>query len=504
VSRAWFTADPHYGHENIIAHARRPFADLAEMEAALISRWNSRVKKGDCVYIVGDFALTSPEETLRILKQLNGQKYLVRGNHDGPMKGELAKAFVWIKDMATVRVKDPTAPRGRQLIVLCHYALRVWKESHYGSWHLYGHCVDGETEILTDGGWKRWEEVGVGDPLPSYNHQTGEIETDRVEEVLVFPDYSGEVCTFKGKSVDLRVTAGHTFIRFSRDGRQMYEEPASTFFKRKRAVVRRCGVRPRSGLLLSDALLKVWILLAADGNIKESTGLARIHLWKERKKVYVREVLTAAGFAWKELVQADRSSSFNFYVPEELGGYRIKGLDRKLLQVSPRQFQVILEAYRYSDGRAVGKGTLIWTSKEREADLLQALAVQSGYGVTKLCRPGTGFSSRPSYQLSIFPADVQVLPNVGGRVEWEQVEEELFWCIRCRNRNFFMRRGGKVHLTGNSHGSLPDLPTSRSFDVGVDCWDFAPISYAEVGQRMALKTWAPVDHHKAKEVRETP
>lgn len=26
-----------------------------------------------------------------------------------------------------------------QVIVLCHYALRVWDRSHYGSWHLFGH-----------------------------------------------------------------------------------------------------------------------------------------------------------------------------------------------------------------------------------------------------------------------------------------------------------------------------------------------------------------------------
>jgi len=26
-----------------------------------------------------------------------------------------------------------------QVIVLCHYAMRAWDRSHYGSWHLYGH-----------------------------------------------------------------------------------------------------------------------------------------------------------------------------------------------------------------------------------------------------------------------------------------------------------------------------------------------------------------------------
>ena len=39
---------------------------------------------------------------------------------------------------------------------------------------------------------------------------------------------------------------------------------------------------------------------------------------------------------------------------------------------------------------------------------------------------------------------------------------------------------GSFHLYGHSHGSLPDDPNSRSFDIGVDCWDFTPVSYEKV------------------------
>ena len=39
----WFTADEHYGHENIIRHCNRPFADAAEMERELVRRHNALV-----------------------------------------------------------------------------------------------------------------------------------------------------------------------------------------------------------------------------------------------------------------------------------------------------------------------------------------------------------------------------------------------------------------------------------------------------------------------------
>lgn len=54
---------------------------------------------------------------------------------------------------------------------------------------------------------------------------------------------------------------------------------------------------------------------------------------------------------------------------------------------------------------------------------------------------------------------------------------------------------GAFHLYGHSHGSLPDDKRSRSIDVGVDCWDFTPISYDSIKDIMAKKDWTPIDHH---------
>jgi calcineurin-like phosphoesterase family protein len=48
---------------------------------------------------------------------------------------------------------------------------------------------------------------------------------------------------------------------------------------------------------------------------------------------------------------------------------------------------------------------------------------------------------------------------------------------------------GSYHLYGHSHGRLRDDPNSLSFDVGVDCHNFTPISYARVREIMSKKTW---------------
>ena len=46
---------------------------------------------------------------------------------------------------------------------------------------------------------------------------------------------------------------------------------------------------------------------------------------------------------------------------------------------------------------------------------------------------------------------------------------------------------GSWHLYGHSHGHLADLVNSLSFDVGVDCWNYRPVSYEQVVERMNKK-----------------
>ncbi|MCB0974728.1 MAG: metallophosphoesterase [Actinobacteria bacterium] len=78
----WFTADLHFGHENIITYCSRPFASVDEMNRALIARWNEVVEPTDEVWILGDVALGPIGRSLELIAELNGTKRLVAGNHD--------------------------------------------------------------------------------------------------------------------------------------------------------------------------------------------------------------------------------------------------------------------------------------------------------------------------------------------------------------------------------------------------------------------------------------
>jgi calcineurin-like phosphoesterase family protein len=78
----YFIADNHFYHPEIITICGRPFVNCDAMHECMIRYWNDTVKENDEVYVVGDFATATLEEIRDVLKQLNGKKYLVLGNHD--------------------------------------------------------------------------------------------------------------------------------------------------------------------------------------------------------------------------------------------------------------------------------------------------------------------------------------------------------------------------------------------------------------------------------------
>ncbi|MEM7039675.1 MAG: phosphoesterase, partial [Bacteroidota bacterium] len=116
----------------------RPFSSVEEMDETLIANWNARVGPNDNVYHLGDVGLCQPEQLRSILNRLNGRIHLIKGNHEKPAM-QCRDRFEWVKDYYELKVDDPQCHRGKRLICLMHYAMRVWNVSHHGSWHLYGH-----------------------------------------------------------------------------------------------------------------------------------------------------------------------------------------------------------------------------------------------------------------------------------------------------------------------------------------------------------------------------
>jgi calcineurin-like phosphoesterase family protein len=93
IMNIFYTSDNHFFHTNIIKYCDRPFVDVNEMNETMIRNWNSVVQQGDLVIHGGDFALCNFDTAKHILECLNGDKILVRGNHDRSSKSMREMGF---------------------------------------------------------------------------------------------------------------------------------------------------------------------------------------------------------------------------------------------------------------------------------------------------------------------------------------------------------------------------------------------------------------------------
>jgi len=83
----FLTSDTHFGHTGVCRFTRndgvtklRPWTDPDEMDEEMVKRWNETVRPNDKVYHLGDVVIN--RKALKIMSRLNGDKVLIRGNHD--------------------------------------------------------------------------------------------------------------------------------------------------------------------------------------------------------------------------------------------------------------------------------------------------------------------------------------------------------------------------------------------------------------------------------------
>jgi len=156
----WFTSDNHFSHSNILKFCNRPFANVQEMNAEMVRRWNEDVRDDDVVYHLGDFTLSANAGWFR---RLRGTVRVVPGGHDKRWLKQHAKNPYRTASGKIVEILPPLftleVPRGKRplVVALCHYPMLSWDRSHHGSIHLHGHS---HGVAVSDDRYKRID-VGV-------------------------------------------------------------------------------------------------------------------------------------------------------------------------------------------------------------------------------------------------------------------------------------------------------------------------------------------------------
>lgn len=134
------------------------FDSYKKMDEQLIKNWNENVDKDDAVYILGDFHWGNKKIWLKLLPELNGYKFLIKGNHDlKQYPAEIKRFFADIKDYK--EIKD-----NKRTVIMQHYPIMCYRDSYDENvWMLHGHTHN----TVEQGYTRRWTKELVDNYIES-------------------------------------------------------------------------------------------------------------------------------------------------------------------------------------------------------------------------------------------------------------------------------------------------------------------------------------------------
>lgn len=150
MPNVFLTSDTHFGHVNICKFTNydgspvRPWDSVEEMDEEMVKRWNETVGPKDKVYHLGDVVIN--RRALATLDRLNGDKVLIKGNHDiFPLK-DYVKYF---RDIRGYHVLDG--------MILSHIPVSKGSIARFGT-NIHGH-THGNRVTKTVGVWPFKKQV---------------------------------------------------------------------------------------------------------------------------------------------------------------------------------------------------------------------------------------------------------------------------------------------------------------------------------------------------------
>jgi ribonucleoside-triphosphate reductase len=339
----------------------------------------------------------------------------------------------------------------------------------------YTNCVSEDTEILTDKGWRKIDEIGEDEKALTYNVKEKVLEYKPILRIYKYPRAKRKMIRIQHKYVDLLVTPNH-FILYSPRGAPHKEvftfaNNLNEYFNIRVAA----EYKHPENKKFSDDFLKLIGWIISEGHFEDDN--AGIRIYQSSNPGYIleiRETLKNLGInfrEWKDTVFTfgkNREETL-FRIPAEFGKkirevINKKEIPREILnEISPRQAEILIETIIKGNGTKYKTYSVINTSNPNLADQLMELAIKAGrYVAVHDYRHLTG-----AFHI--------VISNTKRRLQKHQISKEKHvkeveyegrvWCVETENRTILVRRkvgnSYKYCITGNS----TQLPVNYTDDV---------------------------------------
>jgi calcineurin-like phosphoesterase family protein len=144
MANIFLISDTHFGHVGVTqfmskdgVNKLRPWDNTQDMDEALVANWNSVVRPCDKVYHLGDVVIN--RKALHTLSRLNGDKVLIKGNHD---IFRLEEYTLYFRDIRGYHIMDN--------MIMSHIPVHTDSKGRFRA-NIHGHLHDRTVKRQTNG-----------------------------------------------------------------------------------------------------------------------------------------------------------------------------------------------------------------------------------------------------------------------------------------------------------------------------------------------------------------
>jgi len=389
-------------------------------------------------------------------------------------------------------------------------------------------CFDDETDILTELGWRRFDDLEKGIKVLTMNPKNCKAFYAEPTEYFTY-EYDGEMLYFNGQNTNFCITPNHNLFYRCYNNRRTSKwrmtpanEVGIDYLRMKRTflwdgVEEKCFVLPKTTRIFPG--LKKGTNKAVTGNhvrVEHNVPEIKIEMdifckflgWVlsegyttrdgytvgivQKKKDHIGEIgemLRSLGFHFREKIQKDthnfliNSKQLYQYVRSLGEGATNKRIPESIGKLSPRQIEIFLDAFHKGDGWTSEGVRYFSTSSKVLADGLQELILKTGKYASITKRHFKGSTS------VIENRTITRTTDGYGIVEWKRNNCDMLlrlksvktrkyrgkvYCVEVGPSHLlYTRRNGKCFWSGNS-SVFDHLRSNKIHVIAVNSSEAAP------------------------------
>lgn len=422
-------------------------------------------------------------------------------NHEGPLRGE---TFVTRK-----------ITRGVAKIALgLQDKLWMGNINSKRDWgHAKDYCIDLDTTLLTTSGFKRREDLQIGDTIINYNLNTSLWEHDKIVDIHDVP-FEGEMYIFSGNNLSFRCSENHRlFYKRKTHAHKMWNDlrwKESTakeiydFFEdiSIRAKYDFCFpgfdglTSDQERFDIDDNLIKLIGYLVTEGSWSFSKEIGRgstISVSQSKKKYFddLKQCIDDLKLEYRLRERADEvcevifSAEARDFIIDYFDSHDIHQLPAWIYKLSKKQLEILFNAMMNGDG---AWSSMVYVSKNRKlAHDFKNIAALIGHK--------TSFRKRKSgmYEIVVFSKSKKSINNFITTITKETVSENI-WCVTTeKNGTIITQKDNTVFISGNCEAMYLILQQDKPEDFVIatgkttEIREFIRMAFAEVGVEIEFK-----------------